>query len=317
MRLAALTLVVASGCRAAPADRPLWREHWELIACTDDGGLLDARVTVGNTGVLSGQGRVRMDRWRGEDSPVNFSRVAAPDDSGVWPERDRVRVGPDRLGVERRGWTLRINDEEATAVVHLEANGGPSPQDVQIPTPAGNWTMSIPMASGDVTGWLEAGSRGGALGGNGVLTWRGGDGLPNWPRRAVYIMGGGDTSVGFDTHDGGRIAWGRVSGRDLVMDDATLKTGPDGGLVLDLRPAEDIAFTLSPRTTGGSTEPFSGLSPVEQQVLRVAGGPPIRRVQLLRARAVGLGDPLYVPAVLVEVAAPDALLDIEPRRRPR
>ena len=36
-----------------------------------------------------------------------------------------------------------------------------------------------------------------------------------------------------------------------------------------------------------------------------------------RARAVGLGDPLYVPAVLVEVAAPDALLDIEPRRRPR
>ena len=309
--------VLLVGCRSAPSERPLWREHWELIACTDDGGLLDARVTVGNTGVLEGQGRVRLDRWRADDSPLNFARVAGPDESGVWPERDRVRVGPDRLGMERRGWTLRINDDEATAVAHLEANGAPTPEQQAFPVRGGTWTLSVPMASGEITGWLEAGSRGGALGGTGLLTWRGGDGVPDWPRRAVYILGGPETSVGYDTHGSARMVWGRVGGRDLVMDDATLKTGPDGELLLDLRPSEDVAFTLTARKTGGSTDPFSGLGALEQQALRLAGGPPVRRVQRLQARAVGLGDPLLVPAVLVEVAPPESLLDIEPRRRPR
>jgi hypothetical protein len=317
MRARLLALAALVGCRATPEQRPLWRESWELIAPTDDGGLLDARVTVGNTGVLAGQGHLRLDRWRGDDSPVNFARMASPDESGVWPERDRVRVGPDRLGVERRGWTLRVNDDEASAVVHLETTGGPSPEQVSTEVQGGTWTMSVPLASGEVAGWLEAGSRGGALGGQGVLTWRGGDGLPGWPRRAVYIIGGGETSVGLDEHGGARMAWGRVGGRDLVMDDAALKTGPDGELVLDLRPAEDIAFTLVPRTTGGTTDPFERLSTVEKQALRALGGPPVRRVQLLQARVLGTPTALRVPAVLVEVAAPENLLDIEPRRRPR
>lgn len=317
MRRAALAVLLLAGCRAVPEQRPLWRESWELLVPTDDGGLLDARIAVGNTGVLAGQGHLRLDRWRGDDSPVNFARVASPDESGVWPERDRVRVGPDRLGVERRGWTLRVSDDETSAVVHLEANGGPTPTDVRHETTGGTWTQSVPLASAEVTGWLEAGSRGGAIGGHGVLTYRGGDGVPDWPRRAVYVFGGAETSVGVDVHGGGRMAWGRVGGRDLVMDDAQLKTGPEGELLLDLRPAEDVALVLTPRTTGGRSDPFSGLSTVEQQALRPLGGPPVRRVQLLQAKFAGAGTAVRLPAVLVEVAAEEDLLDIKPRKRPR
>ncbi|MEC8425055.1 MAG: hypothetical protein VX000_14825, partial [Myxococcota bacterium] len=225
--------------------------------------------------------------------------------------------GPDRLAVERRGWTLRVNDDDASAVVHLEANGGPAPDEVRTQTLGGWWTQSVPMASGEITGWLEAGSRGGALGGNGLLTWRGGDGAPAWPRRAVYVLGGADTSIGLDQHGSSRLAWGRLEGRDLDMTDAALRTGPDGGLVLDLRPAEQIVLSLTVRKTGGTTDPYDGLSGVEQQALRVVGGPPVRRVHLLQARVESGGLPVRVPAALVEVAAQGDLLPLSPRRPPR
>jgi hypothetical protein len=317
MRRGLPILALLLGCTPGVERRATWRETWELIACTDDGGLLDARVSIGNTGVLAGQGHLRLDRWRGDDSPVNFSRVAAPEASGVWPERDRVRVGPDRLAVERRGWTLRVNDDEASAVVHLEANGGPTPSEIRVATTGGQWTQSVPLSSAGVTGWLEAGSRGGALGGHGMLTWRGGEGAPAWPRRAVYVFGGADTSIGFDQHGESRMTWGRLEGRDLVMDDAALSTNEDGTLVLDLRPAEDLVLTMTARRTGGTTDPYANVSAVEKQALRALGGPPVRRVYLLQARVDGAGKALRVPAALVEVAAADDLLDVVPRRRAR
>lgn len=311
--LTALGLLIS--CSPEAARRPTWRESWELLACTDDGGLLDARVSISNTGVLAGQGHVRLDRWRGDDSPVNFARVAAPDQSGVWPDRDRVRVGPDRLSVERRGWTLRIHDDEASAVVHLEATGGPAPADTRIAAGGGQWTQSVPLSAASVSGWLEAGSRGGALGGHGLLTWRGGDGAPDWPRRSIHILGGPETTIGFEQHGEARMAWGRLEGRDLVMDDAQLAVDTDGTLALDLRPAEDIVVRLAVRRTGGTTEPHAGLSTIERQALRALGGPPLRRVHLLQARFEGPGTSIRVPGALVEVAAPEDLLDVTPRRR--
>ena len=312
--LLALALV---GCVGRPDDGPTWRETWEMLVATDDGGLIDARITVGNTGIYKGQGHLRLDRWRAKDSPINFARTTAPADAGVWAERDRVRVGPDRLGVERRGWTLRVTDTETSAVVHLEDNGGPRPEASTKSQRIGSWTQSIPLSAGTASGWLEAGARGGAVSGHGLVTYRGGDGGMQWPRRAVYVLGGADTSIGVDDHGENHLRWGQIDGRELVMDDAKLSLGPEGALVLDLRPAEDVQIELYARDTGGRTDPHRGLSDLEAQVLRTLGGPPVRRVTLLQGTLIGTDTRVRLPAILVEVAHEDALLALKPRRRIR
>lgn len=311
----ALALLVLGACTVPTTQQPTWREAWELLVCMDDGGLLDARVAVGNTGVLKGQGHLRLDRWRADDAPINFARTSAPGETGVWEERDRVAIGPDRLGVEREGWTLRVQSGQAKAVLHLDQTDGPAVLDATHALDAGTWTVSAPLPAARATGWIEAGKRGGAVSGHGMMTWRGGVGAPAWPRRAVYVMGGGDTSIGLDTHGDVRLAWARVAGRDLDTSAATLRPTADGELLLDLAPAEDVTVRLVPRRTKGETDPFEHLNIVEKQALRARGGPPVRRVQLMQAWIRSGSREERAPAVLVEVAPRKALLPLSVRKR--
>jgi hypothetical protein len=313
----AVSLIWLAGCSAAPTDHVTWREAWEMLVCTSNGGLIDARLVVGNTGVVAGQGRLHLDRWRAGESPVNFARMAGPDESGVWEQRERVSVGPDRLGVERGGWTLRVNDEQAGAVLHLQPVDAPTVPSVSGGAPGGTWTVSAPIVAARASGWLEAGAQGGAVDGHGLMVYRSGTGLPDWPRRAVYIFGGGDTSFGLDVQGDSRLAWARVSGTDLVSTDASLTADADGALVLDLAPSEDVQVRLVPRATGGRTEPYDHLSWPESQALRVLGGAPVRRVTLLQARIQTPKGEQRAPAVLVEVAPPSDLLPIRAPKRLR
>ncbi len=313
----ALALVALVGCAGPAPTRPGFREAWELLVCTDDGGLLDARITVGNTGALKGQGHVHVDRWRGEDSPINFTRTAGPEETAVWDERDRVAVGHDRLGVEKTGWTLRVNHAETSAVLHLDAADGPQVAEVRGDVDGGTWTISAPLPAARATGWIEAGKRGGAIEGHGLMTWRGGDGAPTWPRRSLYVLGGGDTSIGLDMHGDVRLTWARVGGRDLDASAATLRPTADGELLLDLAPTADVTVRLVPRRTGGVVDPYAHLTLAERQLLRLRGGPPVRRVQLLQAWVRAGEREERAPAVLVEVAAEDDLLPITAKKRLR
>ena len=66
-------------CAGAPQDALTWREGMEFLAVLDGQGILDARITTGNTGFLRGQTRMRVDRWSAEGDPILFSQHAAPE----------------------------------------------------------------------------------------------------------------------------------------------------------------------------------------------------------------------------------------------
>ena len=48
------------------------------LILTEDGGMVDARITVGNTGLLRNQGHLRANRWSSIDSPILFALTEGP-----------------------------------------------------------------------------------------------------------------------------------------------------------------------------------------------------------------------------------------------
>lgn len=302
-----------AACGSAPSQRVTWRESWEWLILTSRGQIVDARVTVGNTGLLRGQGHVRLNRWMEDGAPIVYRRLWAPGQTAVFPDRSRVRLGGDRMEMERLKWTLELHSDTTNAVVHL------APTDtLKVPpsptlTPTGQWTTLASVAAGRASGWVEAGERGGQIDGRGVLLYRAGDGMVRGPRRTLVLLGAG-VSVGIDTQGAHTLAWAHVDGEALDPSGARLASTA-GGWMAEF-PAAELVIELRGREPQGS----DALNPDEMFVgtlgRRLLGQPATRTVQAVQATLARPGGTLVAPGMLVQVAEDGDRITLPVRRRP-
>lgn len=312
MRHALSLMWAAAAC--APEQRLTWTEEWELLGLTRDGGLLDVTVAVGNTGTLRGEGRLRLDRAEPGSGRIGYTRTAGPEETTVFAERQRVEVGTDRLEAETGRWALRIRSSDANAVVLLRPWAGvPRPADDHADAPGGELRRSVPVAGGDLDGWIEAGKRGGQVEGAGLLVHRAGAGVAPWPRRALAVLGGAALIVWAEQN-------GPMDGGFLVVDGATSPLGPTTWSAppgaLELRSGALTVTLRRPRHAAPAEPTLPQLTALESLLLRGLGGPPARRAVAFQAE-VALGSQSFTaPALLVEEGRPDLLLPLPGERRP-
>ena len=299
-RLGSLLLLVA--CRRSPTAALSWRESWEMLVFTDSGGIVDARVTVGNTGLLRGQGHLRFDHWPEDESPVLLSRDAAPEAVQVSLARDQVWIGTDLFSQEEDQpgrWYVRTSSPGASGLMHVEP-GGPTPAPAAWQEGGGQWTVTAPVTLGAATGWVEAGQRGGSQRGRGVVLHRAGDGWPGLPRQAAFVLGSG-LAVGIDRQGAGQLAWAEVDGRSLDTSSAKLSFPQRGPVELDLRPAADLQVEIKRRGRSGRRAPYTHLNPAELWLLSEVTAIPRRHVQKGHATVTFEGHVLPAPAILLWV----------------
>lgn len=315
IRRAALVLSLSqslAGCTAAPSDRLTWRETWELIILTGSGQIVDARMTVGNTGLLRGQGHLRLDRWADGTSPIHHHRRAAPGETGVWPERERVRMGADLLDLERHTWTLRVQSDDAQAVIHLAPTEGLKVAPAVGMTATGQWSMTASVPTGRASGWVEAGKRGGEVDGRGFLLYHGGDGMPRGPRRSLLLQGG-DLSVGLEEHGDLNLAWLHTGGVALDATGARLAETREGWMASF--PEAETTITLVGRDVGGSSLVRTDLVGPEHVGPWALGQRDTRTVQAVQATVTRPGSTQIVPGVLIQVTDEGEQARVRRRRR--
>jgi hypothetical protein len=294
-------LLLWMGCHGSPTEAIGWREQWELLVLTEDGGLIDGRATVSNTGVLRGQGHLRVNRWTQGGTPIFFSMDGGPADVDVADAHDAVRVGSALLGRYEEGphWTLRLSAEEAHTSVHVNP-GGPQPPMATEMDATGQWTIASPITMGLAHGWFTAGKRGGIFEGRAVALHRGGDSRPDGPRTASFVMGNG-VAIGFDQQGDHQLLWAQIRDQDLVTEDAKRIRGSDGTEVLDFRPSADLVVRLSPTGVGGTTDGFSHLYMVEKWFAGQANLRAERTVQRATVQVEFKGEQIRTTGVMVRV----------------
>lgn len=269
-----LTLVLV-GCGERPQDALGWSERWELLGVLEQGGVLDARVWVGNTDLLRGEGHLRFDRWLEDESPLLSGLDAPP--QAVELDEDRQGLRLQTSGLSRLpdgGWRLALAEDEIDASVTISPTSAPVAP-VSTLVGGGQWAEEALVPQGTLLGWAEAGQRGGLIRGRGVLLHRGGDGWPGGSRQVVVLLGEG-LSVGLDLQGGQRFAWALVQGAPL---DASAATLSEDGRTLDLRPAAPLWATIK-EVPLGAREPDPALLLLERPfrgVLRASGGRQISR----------------------------------------
>jgi|GEM_PF-1420820 len=308
MRVALLTVLV--GCSGeGPTDALTYTERWELLGVTGDGAVVDARVTVSNSGLLRGQGRVEVDHWPRAGEPIRYARWSAPsatdrsaDGRSVTLDTDQLRGTGDRV----ESWHLRARSDDANAVLQVQGRGQGIPT-VTAATGSGEWSVGAPVGAGMLQGWFEAGERGGKVDGWGIVLHRGGDGRPGDTRRGAYVLSD-DLVLGIDEHGPTTLAWGLRDGRPLDMSTARL-TVTAGVVGLDLRPAEDLAVQLDLTSAHGRTDRTAHWTPPERWAAGVMGGRTDRVVAGAQV-AVVVGDLSEQPRRGLVVWTDDRPLDL-------
>jgi len=312
MRCAWAVLLV--GCGASPQDALTYTEVWELLGVAGDGSVVDARVEVGNRGLLKGQGRVQVDHWPLLGEPIQYARWSAPRATERTGDGRKVTLDTDVLAASGElvdTWHLRARSDDANAVVQV----GGRTRSIDAATTqvgGGQWSVGAPVGAGTLQGWIEAGERGGRLTGHGVVLHRGGDGLAGAERRTAVVLGDG-VSIGVDEHGPVRLAWARVDGENVDVTDArvTLEAGVVG---LDFRPAADLVVQFTTTGVGGRSTTTSELTSPERVVAEALMHTPDRLVLGARAEVRHGGRTVERPALIVWMD--DRPVDVAPRKAP-
>jgi hypothetical protein len=303
--LLALPLLLA--CGPHPTDSLLWREHWELLVVARDGSIVDANLSVSNTGLLRAQGHLRAARWSEGEAPIRYGRDVAPVEVSVDPQRQNMRLGWDglRLGEDPLApdtWTYRARDTEASLLVHLRPEDGAAPLAVDTDE-RGAWRVEATVPAGTVNGWVSSGPRGGLVEGWGVLLHRGGDGRPQGPRTTALVMGPG-LSIGLDQQGQARLSWARIDGQALPTGPATLERPRPALLRLSFPDGPEVEIRLQGKV-GGRTLLSEHLTMPEQRLLALLGGWQERRARRGWAKVRWQGRELVASAMVVTEALTD------------
>lgn len=272
---AALAALLA-GCAAAPSSRLTWRETWDLVAATDDGLLIEARVVHTNTGLLRGQADLWVTLFPPRESTVVLHRTAPPQLVVYEPDTGSLRLAQDRLVEEAGTWTLHVREGEQAldATVHLAARA-PAIPPVTLVAGARQDLVGAPVPAGTISGAWRAGEQGGLLHGRGALIRESAD---TWPAArpaptSVHLFGSGHDAV-VRIVAGRALAW--VHGPEgLRRGEAADLRWEGDRLRVDLAPLPaSAAIRLARRTV--RIEPWDRLLPFERLLARAAAGWPER-----------------------------------------
>jgi len=255
---------------------------WTVLANNVDLGLLDVRLSQGNTGMLAGQGTVRAAWLPLKDGALHYTRRALPgdtreDETGVW-------VGPDSLHQEGTDWELSIQSGMMDARVQFKNQLESLP-----PSTAPGWTVQ-PIFAGRMSGVLRSGTQSAILDGSAVGIHRFGSnppGLRGTSRRSAYVLDD-DLAIGIDQSGAQALAFAVVGGTTLDPSTAVLTKTPDG-VYMDFRPAVDLEVIFSPRKPHLQTDPWDHLLGVERWIAGLRFGRPVRRVRAASAQ-IRMGD---------------------------
>ena len=296
-----LTLLLSCTGAGTPTESLAWREQWEILVLTEDGGLIEGTAVVGNSGMFRGAGHFRARRWFKGDSPILFEMDGGAADVDVAQTHDSVRIGSALIGRLEDGehWSMRFSHEQANAIVRVDPGGPPPPMATGI-TESGQWTVSSPISNGRTHGWFTAGRRGGIFEGKTVTLHRGGDGHPRGGRETAVILGR-VVSIGLDLQADRRLLWARVGDTDLPLDTVDLTIRTDGSAQIDFRPTLDLVIPITSTRVGGAVNALAHLSAPERAVAEAMGMTGERRVRRGEASFTLDGVEHRAPAVTVVV----------------
>ena len=271
-------------CNGSPSDALTWREQWEIIVITEDGGLIEGVASTGNTGMFRGEGQFQARRLFRKASPIIFEMDGGAADIDVSDAHDSVRIGSALVGRFEDGdhWTMRFAHEQANAIVRIDP-GGPEPPMTTKMLDSGQWTVTTPISRGQTHGWFTAGRRGGMFEGTSIAFHRGGDGIPQTARETAVIMDSA-VSIGIDRQGGQDLRWARIGDVDLPTDDLRLTLRTDGSGTLDFGPAVDLVIDLQPTGVGGESDALGHLLSPELQIAQMVGLRGERRLHRTRAK---------------------------------
>ena len=292
----AALLVLGLGCAPEPEQHLMWRDSWELLGILEGGRALDASVSIGNTGLLRGQGRLRMELWEPKDAPVRFSQHTGPLAVNHAPDAGRATVGINGLALDEQAWSFRVADDNVNALVQLTPLSAAQPQETWGDGP---WQVTARAPIGEISGWVTAGKRGGLIRGRGLLLHRSGHAVPAPPRLGVYVMHE-RLSLIVDMHGPQGLAWATLDGEPLDTEGVTVDFPARGPVTVSL-PSADTTITLRRRKQRGTIDPFEHLLAAEAWIAAPLIGQPLRRLQLSQATLAQGERTLRAPALLVEV----------------
>lgn len=152
-----------------------------------------------------------------------------------------------------------------------------------------------------MTGWLEAGQRGGMLRGRAVVLHRFGDRLPPEPRTAVFVLGP-DISIGADLQGGARLLWAEVDGQILDPPGVKLTNAPGKPVVLDFRPELDLVVRVRRRKPRHEQRLDAHLSSAEGALLRALSWPAAHTLQAGVAEVLFEGERHVARGLMLESA---------------
>ena len=300
MRAATLSLVGLLACRGAPTAAPTWRRSFELLGLGEDGSLIELCLTIGNTGILEGQGHSRFLRLARGEAPMIYARDVRPDQVALDPLGRSLQLAQDSLELSDTGpIDARVSNAEINARLRLE-RGGAAPASAAWQEGGGQWTIRALEPGGRLHVWTTAGDRAIETDGYGVLLDRGGDGIPALPRQALYLLGSG-IQLGVDQQGAGRLAWGQLDGRPLDLANLKIDWHTGQPIRLDLRPAEDLVVEVKRDRPKASRDPWAHLGSWERWLARRFWEEPTRGIRAGRAKLRVGADERQTGAVIVEV----------------
>ena len=103
------TLLLLASC-LGPVGGMDRQEQWLVLGINSDSSLLDVRLSTSNTGMLAGQGQVRVDWVPLQDGGLGYARKALSED--VSTSATGIEVGPDSLQSQSDSWVLKIQSGE-------------------------------------------------------------------------------------------------------------------------------------------------------------------------------------------------------------
>jgi hypothetical protein len=262
-----LAACALSGCVFPGSDTPI--ESWEMLGITESGALIDVQATLGPTGMLHGQGHLRLDHLPPETTPIRHARhVLSPVRKG-----DLIHFGADSLRREQieggELWELSVRSEDVRG--------------------------TLQAGDGRIQGWVESMQRGGLVDAHGVMLHHVRPWAPSTPREAVFVLHR-RVSIGMDSAASRDSWWARLDG--IALDTTDMRLLPiEGGWRLDTRPAADIVVDLRPTGVWNQRDPHGHLWGIERAILRLWGARRLRALAGLRAEVHGAGATADPPII--------------------
>lgn len=144
-----MSLILFLSCTSSELTQ---RESIEWVELAHNGDLLSVRWVKSNTGLLKNQAHVRLNYFKAEQNPIEYS-FHAPESEHIWAPND-IKIGPHELQKKEDLWTMQLHDDELNLRIENDSSGT-SP--CQFETK--DWAVEIISLQAKDQGWLQSQKR--------------------------------------------------------------------------------------------------------------------------------------------------------------